>query len=455
MERSKQIDISLKVLTGAALAVALALTFTVSDYYIFNRFSEFGFFFCFSQWIKKAGLLLLPLAVYYGKKSCADIAKCVLPPFVILSCCLFGDFFDVTKPALTPQQEIFNQINLFVPKSVNMTLFFLHNALTLAVCALLFVRDYKVSPRSFFYLAPAMLLTVPLNIFENFFDITAIPQDSFLRFKNFSVWHFAALAALAGVTVGTYYFLRNKSEKNKDAYLGAIAIALLIQYHSKDSMLLGDGYNVYDTITAVVPLFICNIGVYMASVSVFTKNKVMYSIAFFVHAAGAVSVFVYFGRDDMSNFGIFCSYSFLYFCITHVGLFILSVMPTALGRYKFKYKDCLIPLAYYFGVIILAAISSALVSSASLTWHTPDGIYLDKWIEPNYAFTQINPLPFVVPPVWTIKVWSYELNCLYLLGLYAVYVAMFFALTGFYYAFLAIRKKILKKLDAKNAHNLS
>ena len=153
-------------------------------------------------------------------------------------------------------------------------------------------------------------------------------------------------------------------------------------------MLLGDGYNVYDTITAVVPLFICNIGVYIASVSVFAKNKILYAISFFVHAAGAVSVFVYFGRDDMSNFGIFCSYSFLYFCITHVGLFVLSVMPTALGRYKFKYRDCLIPLGYYFGVIIIAAVSSALVTSAAETWHTPSGVYLDTPVLPNYAFTQ-------------------------------------------------------------------
>ena len=449
MERKKQIDISLKILTGASLAVALMLTFTVSDYYIFNRISEFGFFFCLSQWVKKAGLLLLPLAVYYGKKSCADIAKCVLPPFVILSCCIFGGFFDITKPALTPQQEIYNLINLFIPKAANITMFFLHNALTLAVCALLFARDYKIAPRSFLYLAPAMLLTVPLNIFENFFDISEIPQNSFLRFKNFSVWHFAALAALVGVTVGAYYFLRGKNEKNKDSFLGAIAIALLIQYHSTDSMLLGDGYNVYDTITAVVPLFICNIGVYIASVSVFAKNKILYAISFFVHAAGAVSVFVYFGRDDMSNFGIFCSYSFLYFCITHVGLFVLSVMPTALGRYKFKYRDCLIPLGYYFGVIIIAAVSSALVTSAAETWHTPSGVYLDTPVLPNYAFTQLNPFPFTVPPVWTITVWNYDLNCIYLLGLYAVYVAIFFAFNGFYYAFLAVRKKILAKKTAQ------
>lgn len=445
MQRQKQIDIALKVLTGILAACALLLTFTVSDYYIFGRFGEFGILFCLSQWIKKAGLLLIVLAVFYKNKSCADIAKCVLPLFVVFSLCLYGDFFDVTKVATTPQQEIYNQINLFMPKAANMALFYLHGAIMLAVCALLFAQDRTVNKRSFIYFVPALLMTMPLNIFENFFDIARIPAYSFLRFKNFSVWHLFALIALGGATVGAYFFLRNKSERYKDACLAALAVALLIQYHSKDSVLIGDGYNVYDTVTAVVPLFICNIGVYIACLSIFTKNKTLYSMAFFVHAAGALSVFVYFGRDEMSNFGIFCSYSFLYFCLVHVELFMLSILPTALGRYKFKYRDCIVPLIYYFIVIILAAVSGALVTSASMGWHTADGVYLDTPIIPNYAFTQINPLPFTVPALWTVTIWKYELNMLYLLGLYTVYVAMFFALTGFYYAFIAIKKRVAPK----------
>ena len=88
-------DVGLKAVTGLILAIALILTFTVSDYYIFNRIGEFNFFFVFSQWMKKAGLLLLPLAVYYNKKCCSDIFKYVLPLFVILSSCTFGSFFDV------------------------------------------------------------------------------------------------------------------------------------------------------------------------------------------------------------------------------------------------------------------------------------------------------------------------------------------------------------------------
>ncbi|MDE7265112.1 MAG: YwaF family protein, partial [Clostridia bacterium] len=371
----------------------------------------------------------------------------ILPPFVILSCGLFGKFFDITMlTGASNADEVYAHINEFIPKAANMTLYFIQCALYLAICAYLFVRDgFKVKGKSFIWLPFALIACMPLNIFENFFDINNISGNSFLRFKNFTLWHFLAILILAGFTIGSYYFLKNQTKEKQHTFLAAAAIVLLIQYHSKDSMVMGDGYNVYHTVFACIPLFICNIGVYIACISVFLKKRVLYAIAFFVHAAGAVTVFVYFGKDEMSNYGIFCSYSILYFCLTHCLLFALSVMPTALGHYKYRHKDCLIPLAYYFAVIIIASLSSALVSSASMEF-SYNGYTLQEgeWLNPNYAFTQINPLPFDVP-MWKLTVWRYDLNALYILGLYAAYVGIFYAMNGAYFAFLAIRKKVLKK----------
>ncbi|MDE7453647.1 MAG: YwaF family protein [Clostridia bacterium] len=446
MKLKKYTDIGLKAGTAALLAIALILTFTVSDYYIFNRIGEFNFVFVLSQWVKKAGLLLLPLAVFYKKKSCSDIAKYVLPPFVILSCGLFGKFFDITMlTGASNADEVYAHINEFIPKAANMTLYFIECVLYLGICAFLFVRDgWKVNGKSFIWLPFALVACMPLNIFENFFDISDFSRSHFLWFKNFTIWHFLAILILAGFTIGSYYFLKTKSKEKQHEFLAAAAIVLLIQYHSKDSMVMGDGYNVYHTVFACIPLFICNIGVYVASISVLLKKRFLYAISFFVHAAGALTVFVYFGKDEMSNYGIFCSYSILYFCLTHCLLFALSVLPTALGHYKYRHKDCLIPLAYYFGVIIIASLSSALVSSASMDF-TYNGYTLQdgEWLKPNYAFTQVNPLPFELP-MWKLTIWRYDLNALYIIGLYAAYVAIFYAMNGAYFAFLAIRKRVLK-----------
>ncbi len=445
--------VGLMACAAVAAVCALLLTFTVGDYYIFNRISQYGFFFCLSQWLKKAGLLLILAAVFFNCKSCADVVKYVLPLFIILSCCLFGDFFDIVTPVPEdkPAQEIFNKINLGFPKWLNVTLYFLQNAALAACCALFFVRDgYKVKAKSYIALPFALLLTMPLNLFENFFDINKIPADSFLRFKNFTLWHFLALCVLVGSTVGLYYFLKNKPRELQDKYLAVMAISLLLQYHSKDSMVMGDGYNVYYTVFACLPLFICNIGVYVASISVIVKKRVLYAISFFIHAVGALTVFVYFGKDSMSNYGIFASHSILYFCLTHCMLFALCVLPSALGHYKFKIRDCLIPLAYYCVVIILAAISSALVTDflTRMGLSVGEGMEFDM-TPPNYAFTQVNPLPFAVPNLIPLGGAFRHINVFYVILVYIAYVCLFFAFYGAYRAFLAIRAVVLEKLAGR------
>lgn len=445
-----KIDIALKCCAAALLAVSLVLTFTVSDYYIFNRIGEFNIFFVVSQWIKKAGLLLIPLAVFYKKKSCSDIAKYVLPLFVVLSACTFGDFFDVTMATETSTgaQLCFAHINEFIPKTVNIALFFLSCALYIAVCGLLFLRDgFAVKGKSFIYLPFAIVACMPLNIFENFFDISDFSRTHFLWFRNFTVWHLLALLILAGSTIGAYFFLRKKSRARQDDWLVATAIVLLIQYHSKDSMLLGDGYNVYSYVFSALPLFICNIGVYVACLSVILKKRSLYAISFFVHAVGALTVFVYFGKDEMSNYGIIFSYSILYFCLTHCLLFILCVMPTALSHYKFRFKDCIVPLVYYFIVIIVATVASGLVSSF-LEGYTYNGYTLSfengDFNLPNYAFTQVNPLPIDVPMV-PLRIWKWDMNILYVVLVYIAYVCLFWAFNGLYFAYLAIRRKALAR----------
>ncbi|MGN1373320.1 MAG: hypothetical protein ACI4VK_04660 [Candidatus Coproplasma sp.] len=467
----KAVKILLIVFAALAAVTALVLTFTVSDYYIFNRMAEYGVVFSLSQWAKKAGLVLILLAVFFNCKSCAGAVKYVLPVFVILSCFLYGNFFDIVPEVNNSNDEIFNSINLFIPKWLNITLYFVHNLCLVVCCGLFIVQDgLKVKAKDFISLPLAVVAAFPLNFFENFFDIDAIPSDSFFRFYNFTIWHLLALCILVASTVGLYFFLKGKGREQQDKWLCAIAVCLLLQYHSKDSMLLGDGYNVYRTVFAALPLFICNAGVYIASASVIFKKKFLYSASFFVHAIGALTVFIYFGKNEMSNYGIFCSYSILYFCLTHCLLFALCVLPSALGHYRFKIKDCIAPLIYYLIVIIVASLASGLVSYLSTTWTASNGshlLYDNKYVtglidggegigdlgymRPNFAFTQVNPLPFEFP--WPIKLGGFMsyINVLYVGVVYLAYVCLFFGFFGLSEAFIAIIKKIASRSALRTA----
>ena len=43
-----------------------------------------------------------------------------------------------------------------------------------------------------------------------------------------------------------------------------------------------------------------------------------------------------------------------------------------------------------------------------------------------------------MPPVWTVKIWNYDMNVLYTLGLYAAYVGIFFMFYALYTLWLKV-----------------
>ena len=69
---------------------------------------------------------------------------------------------------------------------------------------------------------------------------------------------------------------------------------------------------------------------------------------------------------------------------------------------------------------------------------------------PNYAFTQVNPLPFEVPNLIPIKGLKH-INVFYVVLVYVAYVCLFFAFYGAYRAFLAVRGLILAKAGRRAA----
>ncbi|MCD8286630.1 MAG: YwaF family protein [Clostridia bacterium] len=440
---------AMMVLTVILLVCGFLSTLTVSDYYIFNRFGEFYKSFIISQWVKKCGYVLLPMAVFLHRREASDVAKYFLPLFILISAFFYGDFFSVTMATegASAATMIYAGINEFFPQWLVRALFYIENGTMMILCICLFVRDgYKIYPRSFI-LAPVIMLTVmPLNIFENFYDASSVSADSFLNFGSFTLWHLLAILFLAGLTIGIYFWLRHKNADYKWTALRYIALVMVLQYCSRNSMLMGDGYNVYHTIFTALPLYICNIGVFVALISVFSKKRVFLAMSFFIHAAGALSMFVYFGRPEMSNYGIFCSYTTTYLVVTHAELFAVCVLPTALGLYKWRPKDAIIPIIYYFVFIVLATVVSGLITSYSMTL-SYNGVYLteDELIVPNYSFTQIDPLPIYNPPNIPFKIWNYEFNLFYLIFLFIDYILIFYAFNGCYHIFLKCHTRFIHR----------
>lgn len=426
----KNLDTVIRISTALLLCATGLSYFSFNYFYLYGHIENFSdFVFCLLQWAKPAGIAAAAGAVFIKSKRLAVPLKYLYIILPLLSLFWAKKYFSLENNPVTDTDYIYYHINNIMPAVMVKSLFFAE-AFLLALTALLTgLRDgyRKEELKQISCILPVAALTLPLNIFANLTRYFGPKVTRAFSFSNFGVWHLAAIFSLIGGTLLIYYFLKNKSSQKRYQYMSMLAVVLLIQYMSRASMLMGDGYNIYRSIIAFLPLFVCNIGVFVASLAVFTKNKRLADIAFFVHAGGALSVFVYFGKPGMSEYGTIFSYTFLYFVLTHLLLFVLCVMPLLLKEYRFRLKRCAVPLCYYAAFIFLAAVVSGAVSSVTFSYGSATQI-----IYPNFSFTQNSPIENTLPQI-LIRLFGMQFDILYLSILFAAYTAIFFATFALYH----------------------
>lgn len=453
----KKLNLINKILVSFLLIFGFILSYSFNLYYPFGHLDLFSSGYILIELLKISGFLLLPLGIYYNHKTSRNISKLLFPIICTLSLILNTSiFFSLNKNSLPfPNSnnldletiEIYNEINQFIPKYIINSLFIIINLLMIISSIIVFIEDkYETNDlKSFVYLPLVILLTLPLNIFATFVSKLSTNTYSIIRFDNFTIWHFLMFILLICITLLTYSYLKKKDYDTQVLYLRALAIVMMIHYFSKDSLVIGDGYNVYNLVFSTIPFFICDIGKFIVVLALFTKKKVFYDIAYFVHSAGALTVFFYFGKTGTHNYGTILSYSYLYFVLTHLLLFMLSVLPVMLKHTSFKFKDVKIPIIYYGVVILISTFTSVGITNLMANYIDSNGNSLNFIYLPNYAFTQICPLPVIFPTFMNIKIGICEVNFFYEIVLYIAYICIFFA----FYIFQYFAPKGVKYLKLK------
>ena len=462
----------LKGLTIALICVSFISFFSFNYFFLFGNITRFGdAVFTLLRWLMLAGLIVIPSAVFLKTNKFNTAIKWLLVLVPLISLAWISRYLNLENIPANQTQEIFSSLNNFMPIALVGILFVTEALLMASIAVLFWVRDWKIQPnpsiqsprpqpsppqsqtlatlfkqeftksktKQLLFFLPVFLIAMPLNLFDNFVRLFSPNVFAFFEFRNFSVWHVLVFLGVFVCTYFAYRFLKTKSSDTRHKYLCVLALSLLVQYMNRASVLIGDGYNIYYTILAFIPLFICTIGAPVAAAAVFSKNRTLNNLAFFVHAGGALSVFFYFGRDGLSNFGTIFSYSFLYFIVMHGLLFAVCCLPTLLGEHKFTLKDTVVPMVYYACVIVVAAVVSEVITLVTLD------LFYDSFgaagvIFPNFAFTQISPIAHNVPPVY-INIFGLTFDILYLPILFSVYVAIFWAFYGLY---LLLTQKLAK-----------
>ena len=441
--QNKTLDRSIQILTVVYMALFLLGSFSFAFYYPFahlNDCDQFSFLYIFFQLIRLSTFILVPLAGFYFYKAPRNIVKTILPLLFIGLFFFYPQYTSLSKlDSVLPfyndtgldqtQIEIYNKINLFLPDYIIKSEYILEVVIVICIGILLnFKFRFEFSDlKSIVWFPLFVLLSLPLNLSENLTRTFSEKTEEFLTFHNYGIWHFLLFLLLIIVTISAYLLLKNKEEKTQKYVLRIMCLMMFSMFFGKNSMLIGDGYNVYNTVFASIPLFICDIGKFIVFIAIMIDKKWFYQCAYFVHSAGALTVFFYLGKAGSTNFDTIFSYTYLYFILNHILLFLLSVLPMYLSLEKFKWKSIFSSSLYYGVVIVIAAFVS--VSVTNFVSQLTDGFEntLSTAFLPNYAFTQICPLPMEFPTFLNLKIGVYEINFVYELTLFISYVVLFLA----------------------------
>ena len=436
-------------------------SFSFAFYYPFAHIGQdpqFNFFYLFSQTLRFSAFFLIPLSLFFRYPKIRSISKLILPLIALFMVLSFKTFSYVSEnmssfpiengnSLSSSQLEINHKINSFLPTVVIEIEYLLEAVLLLGSSILIAIEDRlkKEDFKSLLYYPIFFVLSIPLNTLDSLKPLVSSSIYNTLLFDNFNIFHVLLFIALFAITISLFLLFRKSTEEKKLFILRTLMLLMFLLFLSKDSMLIGDGYNVYNNVIAAIPLFICDIGKFIVLLALFTEKPIFYKITYFVHSAGALTVFFYLGKPESRNFGWIFSYSFLYFTITHLLLFVLSVLPIYWKLAEFKKKDILIPSLYYFGVIMVSMFVSVLITNWSNSLTDASGVITENVLKPNFAFTQICPLPVDFPTFLNFKIGICEVNFFYELILFIAYVVLF----STFYLFNCLLFFLIKKVKAK------
>ena len=247
-------------------------SFSFAFYYPFAHIGQdpqFNFFYLFSQTLRFSAFFLIPLSLFFHYPKIRSISKLTLPLIALFMVLSFKTFSYVSEnmssfpiengnSLSSSQLEINHKINSFLPTVVIEIEYLLEAVLLLGSSILIAIEDRlkKEDFKSLLYYPIFLVLSIPLNTLDSLKPLVSSSIYNTLLFDNFNIFHFLLFVALFAITISLFLLFRKSTEEKKLFILRTLLLLMFLLFLSKDSMLIGDGYNVYNNVIAAIPLFI-------------------------------------------------------------------------------------------------------------------------------------------------------------------------------------------------------
>ena len=263
--------------------------------------------------------------------------------------------------------------------------------------------------------------------------------------KDFTFTHRLLIYATLLIPVAIYFAKRHKSEEERYFLLVLLSLSGVIQYFS---------FHAHRTGSSVFPLHLCNTAIVCMFFAYAFKIKSLYYFTYFINVLGAFCAII---LPDTSS--LITRMSNIVYWYNHLYAFFLPLLGVALGIFKRP------NLKMMGGSLVVFTIYVVFVFFLNSYLNSP--IFGDKY-ESNYFFLYndffIDKFPFARPLkynyIWNYTAFGTEMKAypVFVLTIYLVFVALTFAMWGFYTMVFRIsdehrelaRRKKMQRVDRLN-----
>ena len=255
-----------------------------------------------------------------------------------------------------------------------------------------------------------------------------------MKFEMWSFWHILYMISPFIIFAGIYYFIRNKSKKEKEnlgMILGVISVLILVVRNI--DIFIRSGWDL-----EVIPLQVCHIGSLIAGLALITKRKWLISTAFCFNIIPAFLAMLF--ADALANYDTILKIRPQAYIWGHIFIIVCALYGVMVYLPKLAKKDLVHALVFVGSMASIAIICNS-AFRATLGWE-PNYFYLY-----NYDGT---PLKFLYNIVPSSTYGWFTINWFYVISLLAFFVLVFISLFAVSNIIVNKLSKGVSRFEVKN-----
>lgn len=255
-----------------------------------------------------------------------------------------------------------------------------------------------------------------------------------MKFEMWSFWHILYMISPFIIFASIYYFIRNKSKKEKEN-LGIIlgVISMLILVVRNIDIFIRSGWDL-----EVIPLQVCHIGSLIAGLALITKRKWLISTAFCFNIIPAFLAMLF--ADALANYDTILKIRPQTYIWGHIFIIVCALYGVMVYLPKLAKKDLVHALVFVGSMAVVAIVCNS-AFRATLGWE-PNYFYLY-----NYDGT---PLKFLYNIVPSSTYGWFTINWFYVISLLAFFVLVFISLFAVSNIIVNKLSKGVSRFEVKN-----